>query len=163
MKDIVLPQSKSQYETGNQVPKRYIINEASVRLQTSEGEHCYPPGTLFCPKDFKPAGDEYKIPPGVKIAGIESTDEAPLHRTIHVDWGSAQDPVLWESEPTLRRKIANAEARATMLRAIAVGAAAGTAVAILQGVLPVVGGWLHHWSGIVLGLVVGLIHANPHT
>lgn len=163
MKDIVVPQSKDQYEKGSEAPKRYIINEASVRLQTSEGERRYPPGTLFCPKGFRPAGDEHKIPPGVTIAGIESTEEAPLRRTIHVDWGSARDPVLWESEPTLRRKIAKAEVRAAMLRAIAVGAAAGTAVAILQGVLPVVGGWLRYWSGIVVGLVVGVIHANPQT
>ena len=161
MKDIVVPQSRDQYEKGSEAPKRYIINEASVRLQTSEGEHRYPPGTLFSPKGFKPTGEEYKIPPGVTIAGIESTEEAPLRRTIHVDWGAAQDPVLWESEPTLRRKIAKAEARAAMLRAIAVGAAAGTAVAILQGVLPVVGGWLLHWGGIVVGLVVGVIHTSP--
>jgi len=160
MKDIVVPQSKDQYEKGNEAPKRYIINEASVRLQTSEGQHRFPPGTLFCPKGHKPTGDDYKIPPGVTIAGMVSTEEAPLRRTIHVDWGSARDPVLWESEPTLRRKIAQAEARATMLRAIAVGAAAGTAVAILEGVLPVFGSWVRHWSGMILGLVVGVVHAN---
>ncbi|MDE0605201.1 MAG: hypothetical protein OXI18_12425 [bacterium] len=73
-----------------------------------------------------------------------------VRRGPHVDWGSAQDPVLCELEPTLRPKIVKAEARATMMRAIAAGAAAGTAVVIFEGVLPVVGGWLRHWSGIVL-------------
>ena len=163
MKDIVVPQSKSQYEKRNEAPKRYIINEASVRLQTSDGERRYPPGTLFCPIGFTPVGDEHKIPPGVTIAGVESSEEAPLRRTIHVDWGSGQDPVLWESEPTLRHKIAKAEARAAMLRAIAVGAAAGTSVAILEGVLPVVGGWIRHWGGIILGIVVGVAHASTQS
>ena len=48
-----------------------------------------------------------------------------------------------------------------MLRAIAVGAAAGTAVAILQGALPVIADWISHWSGILMGVVIGVIHANP--
>ena len=48
-----------------------------------------------------------------------------------------------------------------MLRAIAVGAEAGTAVAIIEGALPIVAGWISHWSGIIMGVVVGVIHANP--
>ena len=34
MKDIVESQAKNEYEKGNVPPKRYIVTEAPVRLQT---------------------------------------------------------------------------------------------------------------------------------
>lgn len=161
MKDIVEPQSKFEYEKGNVAPKRYIITEAPVRLQTPEGVRRYPAGTMFQPMPFVPVNEERKVPPGTKLGTLVSTEHKPLVSTVSVVWAENPDKaILWESEPSLRQKIAQSEARVAMLRAIAVGAAAGTAVAILGGALPVVVGGISHWGGIILGLVVGVIHAN---
>ena len=162
MKDIVESQTKDEYEKGNVPPKRYIITEAPVRLQTPEGARRYPAGTMFTALSFVPVNQMRKVPPGKKLGDLVSTEDKPLSTTVSIAWAeSADKAVLWESEPSLRRKIARAEARAAMLRAIAVGAAAGTAVAILEGALPVIADWISHWSGIIMGVVVGVIHANP--
>lgn len=162
MKDIVESQTKDEYEKGNVAPKRYIITEAPVRLQTPDGARRYPAGTMFMALSFVPGNKERKVPPGKKLGELVSTEETPLSTTVSVAWaGSPDKAILWESEPSLRQKIARAEARVAMLRAIAVGAAAGIAVAILQGALPVIGDWISHWSGIFMGIVVGVIHANP--
>ncbi|MDE2783078.1 MAG: hypothetical protein OXK77_08990 [Gemmatimonadota bacterium] len=162
MKDIVESQTKQEYEKGNVPPKRYIITEAPVRLQTPRGMRRYPAGTMFQALSFLPVNEEQKVPPGRKLGELVSTEERPLTSTVSVVWAeSPEEAILWESEPSLRQKIAGAEARVSMLRAIAVGAAAGTAVAILQGVLPVIADWVGHWSGIIMGVVVGVIHANP--
>lgn len=162
MKDIVESQTKDEYEKGNVPPKRYIITEAPVRLQTPEGVRRYPAGTMFQALSFIPVNKEGKVPPGKKLGELVSTEEKPLSSTVLVAWAESPDKaILWESEPSLRQKIARAEARVAMLRAIAVGAAAGTAVAILQGALPVIADWISHWSGIIMGVVVGIIHANP--
>ena len=164
MKDIVESQTKDEYEKGNVPPKRYIITEAPVRLQTPEGVRRFPAGTMFQALSFLPVNEERKVPPGTKLGELVSTEEKPLTSTVSVVWAESPDQsILWESEPSLRQKIAGAEARVAMLRAIAVGAAAGTAVAILQGALPVIGDWISHWSGVFMGVVVGVIHANPDT
>ena len=106
--------------------------------------------------------EERKVPPGQKLGELVSSEETPLATTVSVAWAESPDKgILWESEPSLRQKIARAEARVAMLRAISVGAAAGTAVAILQEALPVIVDWTSHWSGIIMGVAVGVIHANP--
>lgn len=162
MKDIVESQTKQEYEKGNVPPKRYIITEAPVRLHTPGDKRRYPAGTMFQALSFLPVNEERKVPPGEKLGELVSTEKRPLTSTVSVVWAeSPEKAILWESEPSLRQKIAGAEARASMLRAIAVGPAAGTAVAILQGALPVIADWIGHWSGIVMGVVVGVIHANP--
>ena len=162
MKDIIESQTKQEYEKGNVRPKRYIITEAPVRLQTPEGVRRYPAGTMFHALSFLPVNEERKVPLGKKLGELVSTEERPLTSTVSVVWAESPDKaILWESEPSLRQKIAAAEARSSMLRAIAVGAAAGTAVAILQGALPVIADWISHWSGIIMGVVVGVIHGNP--
>lgn len=162
MKDIVESQTKHENEKGNVPPKRYIITEAPVRLQTPEGVRRFPAGTMFQALSFLPVNEERTVPPGTKLGELVSTEEKPLTSTVSVVWAESPDKaILWESEPSLRQKIAGAEARVAMLRAIAVGAAAGTAVAILQGALPVIGDWISHWSGVFMGVVVGVIHANP--
>ncbi len=162
MKDIVESQTKNEYEKGNVPPKRYIITEAPVRLQTPDGVRRYPAGTMFTALSFVPVDKERKVPPGKKLGELVSTEEKPLSSTVSLAWaGSLDKAILWESEPSLRQKIAGAEARVAMLRAIAVGAAAGTAVAILQEALPVIADGISHWSGIILGVVVGVVHANP--
>lgn len=162
MKDIVESQTKNEYEKGNVPPTRYIITEAPVRLQTPEGARRYPAGSMFEALSFVPVNEDYEVPPGKKLGELVSTEEGPLSSTILLAWAeSPEKAVVWESEPSLRRKISRAEARGAMLRAIAVGAAAGTAVAILEGALPVIAGWISDWSGIIMGLVVGVVHANP--
>lgn len=162
MKDIVESQTKNEYEKGNVPPKRYIIAEAPVRLETPEGVRRYPAGTMFIALSFIPVNKERKLPPGKKLGELVSTEETPLSSTVSVAWAESPDKaILWESEPSLRKKVARAEARVGMLRAIAVGAAAGTAVAILQEALPVIADGIRHWSGIIMGVVVGVIHANP--
>lgn len=162
MKDIVESQTKSEYEKGNVPPTRYIITEAPVRLQTPEGVRRYPEGTMFEALSFVPVNEDYKVPPGKKLGELVSTEENPLSSTVLLAWAETPEKaVLWESEPSLRRKIARAETRASMLRAITVGAAAGAAVVILQGVLPVIADWIGRWSAIIMGLVMGVIHATP--
>ena len=162
MKDIVESQTKNDYEKGNVPPKRYIITEAPVRLQTPEGVRRYPAGTMFTALSFIPVNKKRKVPPGKKLGELVSTEETPLASTVSVAWAESPDKaILWESEPSLRKKVARAEARVAMLRAIAVGAAAGTAVAILQEALPVIADWINHWSGIIMGVVVGIIHVDP--
>ena len=161
MKDIVESQTKDEYERGNVAPKRYIITEASVRLQTPEGVRRYPPGTMFQPLPFLPVDEGRKVPPGKKLGNLVSTEHEPLVGTVSVVWAESPDKaILWESEPSLRQKIAKSEARVAMLRAVAVGAAAGTAVAILGGALPVIADGISHWSGIIMGLVVGVVHGS---
>ena len=161
MKDICESQTKNEYEQGNVPPKRYIITEAPVRLQTPEGVRWYPEGTMFQPLPFLPVNEERRVPPGKKLGNLVSTEQKPLFSTVSVVWAeSLDDAVLWESEPSLRRKIARSEARVAMLRAIAVGAAAGIAVAILGGTLPAIADGISHWSGIIIGLVVGVIHGS---
>ena len=161
MKDIVEPQSKNEYEKGNVAPKRYIITEASVRLQTPEGVRRYPAGTMFQPMPFLPVNKERKLPPGTKLGTLVSTEHKPLVSTVSVVWAENPDrAILWESEPSLRQKIAQSEARVAMFRAIAVGAAAGTAVAILGGALPAIADGIRHWSAIIMGLVVGVTYAS---
>ena len=162
MKDIVESQTKNDYDKGNVPPKRYIITEAPVRLQTPDGVRRYAAGTMFQALSFIPVNEERKVPPGKKLGELVSTEDKPLASTVSVVWAESLDKaILWESEPSLRQKIAGAEARVAMVRAIAVGAAAGTAVAILQAALPVIADWISHWSGIIMGVVVGIIHANP--
>ncbi|MDE2922095.1 MAG: hypothetical protein OYL92_10555 [Acidobacteriota bacterium] len=162
MKDIVESQTKDEYEKGNVPPTRYIVTEASVWLQTPQGLRRHPAGTMFAALSFVPVNEERALPPGKKLGQLVSTEETPLHSTVSVAWAESKNKaLLWESEPSLRKKIAKAEARVTMLRAIAVGAAAGTSVAILEGALPILAGWINHWSGIIMGLVVGVVHANP--
>ena len=162
MKDIVESQTKSEYEKGNVPPTRYIITEAPVRLQTPEGVRRYPEGTMFEALSFVPVNEDYKVPPGKKLGELVSTEENPLSSTVLLAWAETPEKaVLWESEPSLRRKIARAESRASMLRAITVGAAAGAAVVILQGVLPVIADWIGRWSAIIMGRVLGVIHATP--
>ncbi len=161
MKDIVEPQSKDEYEKGNVAPKRYIITEAPVRLQTPEGERRYPAGTMFQPMPFLPVNEERKVPPGTKLGTLVSTEHEPLVSTVSVVWaGNPDRAILWESEPSLRHKIAKSEARVAMMRAIAVGAAAGMAVAILGGALPVIADGIRHWSAVIMGLVVGVAHGS---
>lgn len=162
MNDIVESQTKNEYEKGNRPPTRYIITEAPVRLRTPRGVRRYPEGTMFRALSFVPVNEEHKLPEGEKLGELVSTKEKPLFSTVSVAWvGSSEKRILWESEPTLRRKVARAESRAAMLRAIAVGAAAGTAVAILQGLLPAISDWVSHWGGIIIGLVVGVTDASP--
>lgn len=161
MKDIVEPQSKDEYEKGNVAPKRYIITEAPVRLQTPEGVRRYPAGTMFQPMPFLPVNEERKVPPGTKLGTLVSTEHEPLTSTVSVVWAENPDrAILWESEPSLRQKIAKSEARVAMMRAIAVGAAAGTAVAILGGALPTIADGIRHWSAIIMGLAVGVAHGS---
>ncbi|MDE0260169.1 MAG: hypothetical protein OXR82_17510 [Gammaproteobacteria bacterium] len=161
MKDIVEPQTKNEYDRGNVSPKRYIITEAPVRLQTPEGERQFPAGTMFQPLNFIPVNQELKVPPGKKLGMLVSTEENPLYSTVSVAWAENPDKaILWESEPSLRHKIAKAEARVSMWRAIKVGATAGTAVFILQAVLPVIADWISHWSGIIVGIAVGVVQEN---
>ena len=161
MKDIVEPQTKNDYEKGNVAPTRYIITEAPVLLQTPEGKRRYPAGTMFQPMPFLPVNEERKLPPGTKLGTLVSTEHKPLVSTVSVVWAeNADKAVLWESEPSLRQKIAKSEARVAMWRAIAVGAAAGMGVTILGGALPVIADGISHWGGIILGLVVGAIRAN---
>lgn len=161
MKDLVESQSKSQYDKGNRPPKRYIVTEASVRLQTPDGVCRFPAGTMFIALSFIPVNEERKVPPGTKVGRHLATEEAPLSSTVSVAWPeTAEKAILWESEPSLRQKIAAAEARAAMMRAVAVGAAAGTAVAILQRALPTIADAISHWSAVIMGLVAGVVHVN---
>lgn len=161
MKDIVEVQTKNEYEKGNVAPKRYIVTEAPVRLQTPDGVQRYPAGTMFQPVRFLPTNEELRVPPGKKLGNHVSTEQKPLFSMVSVVWAeSPDDAILWESEPSLRQKIAKSEARVAMLRAIAVGAAAGTAVAILSGALPVIADGIRHWSGVIMGLVVGVTQGN---
>ena len=157
MKDIVESQTKNDYEKGNVPPKRYIITETSVRLQTPNGVRRYPEGTMFQAKSFIPVNKEWKVPPGKKLGDLVSTKERPLSSTVSVVWAlNLDEAILWESEPSLRRKIARAESCAAMRRAIMVGVAAGSAIVILQGVFPVIADWINHWSGAILGIVMGV-------
>lgn len=161
MKDIVESQTKHEYEQGNVPAKRYIIAEASVRLQTPKGVRRYPAGTMFQPLPFVPVNEERRVPPGRKLGNLVSTEQRPLYSTVSVAWAqSLDDAILWESEPSLRQKIAGSEVRLAMWRAILVGAMAGTAVAFLGEALPVVTDGISHWGGIVLGLVVGVVHGS---
>ena len=158
MKDIFESQTKNQYDKGNVPPKRYIITEAPVRLQTPEGVRRFPAGTMFQALSFLPVNEERKLPLGKKLGDLVSTEERPLVSTVSVAWaGSSDEAILWESEPSLRHKIANAENRAAMLRAIVVGTSAGAAVVILQGVLPFFADWIYRWMGTVTGITVGVV------
>ena len=115
MKDIVESQTKNEYDKGNVPPVRYIITEAPVRLQTPEGVRRYPAGTMFQPLPFVPVNEERKVPPGKKLGNLVSTEQRPLFSTVSVVWArSRDDAVLWESEPSLRRKIAGSEVRLAM-------------------------------------------------
>lgn len=161
MKDIVESQTKNEYDKGNVPPARYIITEAAVRLQTPEGVRRYPAGTMFQPLPFVPVNEERKVPPGKKLGNLVSTEQSPLFSTVSVVWArSPDDAILWESEPSLRRKIAGSEVRLAMRRAIVVGAMAGTAVAIMGEALPAVAERISHWGGVIIGLVTGVIHGR---
>ena len=161
MKDIVESQTKNEYDRGNVPPKRYIITEAPVRLQTRKGVSKFPAGTMFQALSFIPVNEEHKVPPGKKLGELVSTEEKLLYSTVAVAWAENPDKaILWESEPSLRRKIARAEARVSTWRAIKVGAIAGTAVFILQAVLPVIADWISDWSGILVGIAVGAVQES---
>ena len=67
-------------------PKRYIITEAPVRLQTPEGVRRYPAGTMFQVLSFIPVNKERKVPPGKKLGELVSTEEKPLSSTVLVAW-----------------------------------------------------------------------------
>lgn len=100
-----------------------------------------------------PTNNDHKVPPGIKLGHVESTKESPIYSTVSVAWAAdRKDSILWESEPSLRHKIARAEARAAMLRAVIVGASAGTAVYALTEFLPL----LVDWTGAIIGLVAAV-------
>lgn len=160
MKDLFLPQTKRDYETGNKAAKHYIIPEASVRVQTSEGKRRFPAGTMFQAIPFIPQGDRHRVPPGEKLGDYLSTEEHPLNSTIGVAWTRSDDaPVIYESEPSLRRKIGRAEIRARAFRAVLIGAAAGTAVVVIETLLPVVVKWVNHLPAII-GIMVATMQAS---
>lgn len=101
---------QAEYEKGNRPPRRYIVTGASVRLQTPDGVRRFPAGTMFVALSFIPVNEEHKVPPGTKVGQHLSTEEVPLSSTVAVAWPETPaKAILWESEPSLRQKIARAE------------------------------------------------------
>ena len=96
MKDIVESQTKQEYEKGNVPPKRYIVTEAPVRLQTPGGMRRYPAGTMFQALRFLPVNEKRRVPPVKKLGELVSTEENPLTSTVSVVWAaSPEEAILW--------------------------------------------------------------------
>ena len=85
-----------------------VYARCSTLMQTTRrGALCQLPGSAL---SFIPVNEERKVPPGKKLGELVSTEAKPLTSTVSVVWAESPDKaILWESEPSLRQKIAGAE------------------------------------------------------